>query len=77
MENTPIKRTDPCRSFKIPFKELIPIKEVSKEDRLQNLRRIRDEFREVVNTSNNISVRNRESVFRAYVEKGNNGVLVK
>lgn len=44
---------------------------------MENLRKIRDEFREVVNTSNNVAVRNSESVFRAYVQKGNNGVLVK
>jgi hypothetical protein len=31
----------------------------------------------LVNTSNNIFVKNSESVFRAFVEKGNNGILVK
>jgi hypothetical protein len=55
----------------------MPVKEVSKEDRIENLRRIRDEFRELVNTSNHVSVSNSETVFRAYVEKGNNGILVK
>jgi hypothetical protein len=30
-----------------------------------------------VNASNYISVRNRDTVFRAYVGKGNNGVLIK
>jgi hypothetical protein len=33
---------EPTRSMKIQFKELIPIKEVSKEDRLENYKRIRD-----------------------------------
>ncbi len=55
------------KSTKIQFRELVPIKEISKEDRMENLRKIRDEFREVVNTSNNVAVRNSESVFRAYV----------
>jgi hypothetical protein len=36
----------------------MPVKEVSKEDRIENLRRIRDEFRELVNTSNHVSVSN-------------------
>ena len=71
------KQTEPSRSVKIPFKELIPVREVSKEDKLANFRKIRDEFREVVNASNFVSVHNKETVFRAYVEKGNNGVLVK
>jgi hypothetical protein len=52
------KKSIPSKSLKIPFKELIPIKEISKEDRIENLRKIRDEFRELVNTSNNILVRN-------------------
>lgn len=64
---TSSKKSIPGRSLKIPFKELVPIKEISKEDRVENLRKIRDEFRELVNTSNNIKVKNSESVFRAYV----------
>ena len=63
--------------MKIPFKELIPVREVSKEEKLANFRKIRDEFREVVNASNFVSVKNKETVFRAYVEKGNNGILIK
>ena len=71
------KLTEPTRSMKIPFKELIPVREVSKEEKLANFRKIRDEFREVVNASNFVSVKNKETVFRAYVEKGNNGILIK
>lgn len=74
---TSFKLPEPSRSTKIPFKELIPIKQVSKEDRLENFQKIRDEFRQVVNASNYVSVKNKDFVFRAYVEKGNNGVLVK
>lgn len=63
--------------MKIPFKELIPIKEISKERKIENLKLIRTEFQLLVNTSNHITVRNEETIFRAYVEKGNNGILIK
>ena len=44
---------------------------------MTNLRRIRDEFSELVNTSNKIQVGKGMRVFRAYVEKGNNGSIVQ
>jgi hypothetical protein len=50
---------------------------MNKEEKNKIFKIIRTEFQDVINSSNHMIMTNAEWNFRAYVEKGNNGLIVK
>ena len=65
------------RGIKNRLHELQSLKELNREEKNKIFKVIRMEFQNLINNSNYLSIKNPEYNFRAYVEKGNNGILVR